>query len=329
MSTLPAKSILSAEEIQKKFSAYKNQMAELETRLVNLNVSTQQDCDIATETLTKAKTLVKSIDEIQKDLKAPYTETSRQIESYFKKFAEPLNKAVKVASDIILNFKTIEANKAKEQEKENLKKVEEDFKDKIETLEKLSKIALSTIARLFGGMAKVAGKDTLFEGVNTLDDCTRLRVMFEQKFPSISDFGEMAPTAALIRETGLKALEDMESTLRKMKSPDKDFLKTIYEAKIMTEIASEQKRLNKTIIKAEKTVTTAAQVAMKGTRKEIKFVLTDISKVPLNYLELDETAIKNWIASNRELIKKRLDGSDAPIEFIKGIQFYYDKKVIG
>lgn len=118
--------------------------------------------------------------------------------------------------------------------------------------------------------------------------------------------------------------------IKKGFAPDKKFLNAIYTEKVNAEILGEEKRLKKAELSSKKKVISAPNAVMKGTRKTIKFHLTDKTKVPVNYLAVDEGAVNEYISVHREAIKKRLDDADGKaIELIGGISFYYDKKVIG
>lgn len=330
MSNLPTKSLLKNDEIQANFKAYKNEINKFETSLVNLKIENLNDCELATNSLTNAKTLVKTLSTIKDSLKSPYITTEKQIEEYFKLLVSPLNKAITVASNTILNFKTLEAQRLKENEKENLKNELQSFESKEKQLELLEKVANSSLARLFGGMAVIGGNKTLFEAPKDLNECQKLRFMFENKFPPMTSFGEFAPSVVVVKELSIKALNEIEQALKKNVTIDYEMLRKKFSIKIETEIQAEKKKFNKQKQKTEKQVKTAANIALKGIRKTIQFQLSDISLVPLNYLTIDEVAIKNYIASNRENLKKMLDETDKGfVEPIKGIQIYYDKNVFG
>ena len=330
MNNLPVKPLLSTAEVQKHFAVYGKQLAQHERQLVNLSVNNDQEADIALQQIKSAKDLVKTVTTVSKELKAPYQETVKTIDSYFKKFLGSINSAINVAGTIVLNYKTVQAQKLKEEAEKNLESVSKESVEGRELLDKITRIAETTKARIFGGLGWKRGVKTFYEGVNTIEECEALLESIESTFPDITTFRHMAPTIAMIKELSINTLNTMCIDIRKGFAPDRKFLNAIYTEKVNAEILGEEKRLKKQELASKKKVIQAPSMVMKGTRKTIQFKLTDKSRVPLNYLEVDEKAVNEYISLHRDAIKKRLDAADdKAIELIGGISFYYEKKVVG
>ena len=75
-----------------------------------------------------------------------------------------------------------------------------------------------------------------------------------------------------------------------------------------------------------------AKMAMAGTRKTIEYTVIDISKVPLTFLTVDENAVAQYIAANREELKKELADAERSgekfVERIAGIKFFNNVSVV-
>lgn len=330
MSKLPSKPLMTTVQVQNHFAIYSKQLRNHEEKLVNITVSNEQESTIAEQQIKSAKDLVKQINQINADLKSPYQETVKMIDSYFKKFMGSIDKALSVASSILLNYKVVEADRLKRLAEESIKALVDENAESLEVINKIRHIAETIKARIFGGWGHYRGEKTHFEPVRDIQGAKVLLDSLENNFPDITSYKSMAPTVAMLRELAINTLNSIIRDIEANTAPDMKFLETYLTKKIDAEIISEEKRLKKQTASSKKKVAQAPAQVMKGVRKLINYQVNDKSRIPLNYLEVDSKAVNDYVSINREIIKKRLDAADGKaIELIGGISFYYDKKVVG
>ena len=326
-STKLTKYTFDAEEVSKSFSVYRKSKEEIEEKLLAVNVTDEQSLQSAQLTFNRGKEMKDEIVKFSNELKSPFSETVNRIQSYFNAFIAPLSKNLDIASGKMLNFKTMESERLKEEANTKLEEVDKEFQVDLDNFNKLSKLCETSLCRIFGGTTTIGGKPTLFTQLNSIPECQHMRTVFEQKFPNPNSFGKYSPNVTMVKELSIQAINEIELGLKKNNLAEMPLGKLRLEEKFNLEMKKEAKRLDKEKKTQVKSIISASNIAMKGTRKTIAFQVLDMTKVPLTYLEVDEKAIQNYIASNREEIKAKLEENQS-YEPIPGIKFYNNVTVV-
>lgn len=320
------KQVLKPEQIQKVFLSYKVQVERYEKDLTSLVINNDLDESSALMVYGKGKELLEKVTEIKKDFENPFAVALTDIRSYFTKFITPLSKSLEVGGNIILTYKSQKAESLKAAEEEKMKTLNDEFDLNFQKFETLKRIASNSIARIFGGIGKIKGIDTLFEMPSTVEECDSLKYSFENNFPSADNFGKFGPNSIMIKEYCLQKLNELRTMIANGKEIDNQFHKNLLSNKLESELEAEEKRLIKQKGADEKAVIKITASAFSNTRKTIKFEVMDISQIPLNYLMVNKKAVDDYEVVHREEIKAKLKDADT-YEPIKGIKFYFEKKV--
>ena len=320
------------EEVTKSYKHFVARKDEVEKKLLQVAISDELTLNAARTTLGKGKDLLKEINEFSDSLKRPFAETKSRIETYQKSFVAVLAKNVEIASGRILNYQTIEAEKARELEQKRLDELTAESDKDAADFERLNRLCVTSICRIFGGNCMVGGKETIFSPLSDEKECQHMRMVFEQKFPAPETFGKFAGNMAVIRELSINAINAIEIGYRNKNSLELALEKKLLEEKFDKELEKERKRVDKEKTKKEKEISSVAKMAMAGTRKTIEYTVIDISKVPLTFLAVDENAVAQYIAANREELKKELADAERSgekfVERIAGIKFFNNVSVV-
>jgi hypothetical protein len=325
-STKLTKYTFDAEEVSKSFTPFRVKKEEVEKNLLELKVEDEISLNSAQMTFNRGKEIQDEIVKFSAELKAPFTETANRIQSYFNAFVSPLTKNLEIAGNKILNYKTMEAEKVKEAANKQLEDVSNEFKQNKDNFDKLEKLCVISVCRIFGGSAVVGGKETLFTQLNSVEAAQHMRKVFEEKFPNPDTFGKFAANVIMAKELAIQSINEIEIGL-KGTGYDFNLGKIKLEEKFQVELKKEIKQLEKENKLQVKTIGKSVQSVMKGTRKTIDYELIDITKVPLTYLCLDEKKVDDYLATHREELKQMLATHES-VEAIKGVKFFNNVKVV-
>lgn len=326
MSDKTPKQVLKSETIKEVFLSYSPQVQKLEKELSEIKVDSEIALNSAMTLFTRSKDLVDRIKEIKTEFKEPYSQAATSIESYHTMFITPLMKAIEVAGQRILTYKTSLAEKAKVEEAQKKQQLDSEFNIEYEKFQLLERVAITSYTKIFGGIAKVKGVDTVFDPVDSIEGCDSLILSFEEKFPSPNNFGRFGPNSIMIKEICLLKLNEVKNLILSGKEYDVAFHRTLLIKKIEEELESEKKRLEKQRKTEEKKIEKETSAVLSNTRNTVKYEVIDISLVPHNYLEVSKKMVDNYLGAHRADIRKVLD-ENGSYEPIKGIRFYYDTKI--
>lgn len=332
--TIDVQPLIQTETMMAKFSGLTKNIAIYKEYSNTLAIKEDKDLLIAENKSKEINEIGKAIDNIHKDLKAPYLATCRTLDEYKKTVAEPIDKIKKAINDAIANYKTVQAAMARaelQKKGEQLRKIQE---EKTEEINKIERIQKQLVARLYGGIwFNKDGIRSQSSGCLKPEDCDALVQFITDKYPKSSAYIHMSDESHLMKRDILKLIAKHKVNLIGLSSENiqlrQKALEDIANAKIQAGIKSEQaieklnvsaeKESKKELSREEKNVKTAE----KGVRKILKFVVIDSTKVPLSYMMVDESAIKEYMSENIETIKKRLFSKD-DVNDIPGVKFYIE-----
>jgi hypothetical protein len=301
-----------------------------------VSISDEKTLEVAQNNYGLISDSLKSIESIRTMIKEPYLETCKLIDSHAKELATPLEKAKALINNAITGYKTIQAAAARAEAEKARQAAQEIIDAKAEEVDMIERIARQLVARLYGGSwTNKAGQTKSAAGCFSKDDCTALVKIIDEQVPKPDSFvyfkdeymvklseikleiskyevllEDMNSDSDLLRENAQTAIDKMklEAGVKINDSRDESMKEVIKEARA-------------DVKQAEKEV----KAADKGIRKTLKFAVEDITKVPHEFLLIDETKVREWANDNKDVIKNRIKDND-PI--INGIKFWLEEKYV-
>lgn len=318
-------------ELQKSLNilqAFKAQVDLVGQNCQQIMIVDETSLAIGTQNLSKANNLLTSIEDKRVEIKAPYLESGKLIDSTAKSLSEQLAKGIKHIKDQVGSWekKRLAEAEAKQAEidqklaqKALADKVEADRKDAIRAY--IRDKATPNLHKMYSECTTITICDEKLQAITKnykpreyfaefADEAYQLRDNYialiktkREQLGSAQTMSESEIELALEKES--IAIEKANMLLREneLKSKEEAAAKE-KEQKEAAELAEAEKQRLAAEAELNKT---------KGIRYTWGFDLHDIKSVPLDWLTLDETKIKEWLKSNKDRLK---DG-----EIVDGVRF--------
>lgn len=272
---------------EKQFALLKDQGLQLVSRCSKINITDAITLSMANQVLSEAKELMKAVDKKRSEIKKPFLEMGKLIDSVAGEVIGPIEEALEKGK-----IKLGEWNKKQQEEVERLRK------NQYQLLQDIKTNLDSKIAKL-----------------ETVEQCERLTASVNAKWPADSEFGQY-----LIEANELKAnyLTSIANKAELIKSKG-----TKNEQAAIAKVEESKKAVEETAtaIEEQKEVVDATPLANTSkTRKVWKFEIVDESKMPRNFLSPDNVKIREYMNSKKEYMEENFKGEC----IVGGVRFYID-----
>lgn len=271
-----------------RFEVIRVQMSEVAKKCLLIKVKDEATLSVCEQNLSKLVDLEKSVETARIKIKEPHLQRCNAIDSYAKIVKGEIPDAIKHLKDEkVAYIKAVEAEK----------KRKEDIQTSFDSLNDWCSSQITEFTTL-----KSIGKS-----ITTLESQTeeKIKVKFQERADEAKGIIEKYIKLFNLKKTELESLENA--------SPDE-------QEAIKAEIQEQTSAIQESVQESNASYQVASFTPTIGkTRRPWKFELTDITKVPLEWLMIDETKVKEWLKNNSDGLK---DGG-----IVNGIKFFKDIKV--
>lgn len=271
---------LKNEELQ--FEALKKSATDMAAQVDKLQVTDSTTQAIAIQNLSLLKATMKQVEDVHKTIKAPYWDACKKIDGLKNALYDPMEESYKKGNKKVLDYQQEVQRKALAEQ--------------------------NRILAIKNAIAKYSN-----DAIKEMDACTNMDQLREVRERLIVN----APM-----DKWAEFLPDFEKTILTLN----DYAKSC-RTKIQTpaqadeaekEIIAEAIVENNELIGVQEVAETFVP-KMKGVRKTWKHQLVDLTLVPLEWLQVNDEAVKNWRIANQDKIK---DG-----DIIDGIKFFQEESL--
>lgn len=338
-STTAVASLVSTDVLTEKFKYIASKIAELEKSSLELKVDSDETLVIAENNTSISHGLIKEIDALRVNIKAPYAETVKVIDSYCKTVSANAERLkIRFASEVA-KFKTIKEAQLKAEAEAKMKEVRAAEEAKTEESSKLVRIREQLTARIYGGtFRKKDGTSVPVAGCMNAEQCKSLEEWITKSVPPISDF-KYFPTEYEDMLLSIKSkLAQHASDLIDLEKNDypsatEGAMRRINESRALSEVENNEtkellgKKIEKEIKGEVRSITNEISAAGKGIRSRVVFdaIPERELEVPRDFLSLDSTKVNAYINDNREKIESDIKEGK---ETVPGLKFSFDTKFV-
>lgn len=312
-----AEPFIDVNDLDKSFEEVKPEIQRLQQIEFDVAILNNENLTVAQNQVRDAKEVLNNIETVRKLVKKPYLETTKLIDAYAKELADPIKKFVDARKGAIAAYKALlVAQKRKEEEakKEEEKKI---AKQKAEEADRILRIKSMLNARLYGGSYLTKkGTKVNYPGCKDQEEVKQLMEFVNRNATSVKvqymedDYREMLNQFFYDAKDFIEKLDNKENieNLKQQAEKKIEETKTTLKDKIIEEAH-----------KSIKTSEAETKDAGKGLRKNILYELDDLSKVPLEFITIDDRAVRKYLIDNREAILSSLRENIQPVP---GIRIY-------
>lgn len=278
---------------QKRFEALQANAIQISEQCKSIAITDPDTLSIAMQTLSKSNEVMKAVDDKRSEIKAPYLQAGKLIDSMAKTILEPIEAGMVQLKNKLKVWNT-------EQEKlQNAAAIENQKKYEL----------LKGIEAQLNEKVKIAV---------TPDQCDKLIASINEKFPAAERFVPYASEANLIKAKFINLLSNKKQLACAAAKNDADKVQEVVERQ--EEIIQEQQEAS-VLIEDRKEMITEANIAVKSkTRKVWKFEIVDDAKLPRQFLCADEKKIREYMNNNKATFGKE--------KIVGGVKFYEDETPI-
>ena len=298
---------------------------ELVSRLNQTAVTNDIQLDTAERTVKEATKYLGDIKKYHDEQKKPFKEIGDVIDTVTKvEYSTVLENAKSAALKQITNYKNLKLAQAAEEKRkadEAARKLQEELEEQRKLVDRRMRMAT---AKVFGGSyTKNSGEQMTFPMLYTVEECRKAEDMFQNKFPIDGVSDELQTYLRITKDLSVKTLRQMADIFNEgLEIAERiSYIKRDYDE----EIENIRNRIGikiEKVVKAEvKSASMAVNAAAKGIIAKIDWTIEDLSKVPVEYLQLNDAAVRAFTqGDNRENVLKQIkDGKGG--EIIAGIHF--------
>lgn len=330
-------SLITIETLRSKFTHLKKNLDTYKKYAINIKIENDDQLAIADNNLKQINENINSAEEIRKTLGDPHRITTKEVNDFCKgKITEPLGKAKIDITKEVTNYKTVQAALAAKVAEEKEEEIKKTAKKQLEETDKISRIQLQLIARIYGGSwINAKEENNSSEGSLTVEDCNALLNIIDTKIPKADSF-------TYLKETYINVIKDVKAKLAKhiidiTESNSSDSMKSglAYERiaanslVVKTFINDTKDKITKTISKeVSKEIKSSAKLVKnesKGIRNNVKVKIANIKDVPEEWLILNEALAKSYAITNKEEVFKRIKEGD---NIINGIEYTIEQTYV-
>jgi hypothetical protein len=335
--TITNEPLVSTEIISSKFSHFSKNIEVVKEYAVSLVIENDEGLTIADNNLKSINESLKNIDKVRKTFKDPYLTACNDIDNYVKEnFTIPLEENKSLITKSVTSYKTIQTAQAKLKLEKEQQKVKETLKEKEEEITRLSRIENQLLARIYGGSwMNAKGIKNTSLGCQRYKETEEVLDIIKEKMPPVESFKHLVDEYNSMKKDMLIKLAKHKSNLIELISEDPAIREratnNIRNSKIAAGIEMNDKKDNisvqvqKEVAKETKAAKKQVAETSKGMRKTLKFEAVDITKVPKEFLMLNESAVREWAKNNKEAISKQMLEGDSIID---GIKYSLEEKYV-
>lgn len=281
---------------EKKFEAVKAQGVELAVKCQAIQITDANTLAMAQQVLAQANEFDKAVEKKRKELKEPYLEAGKEIDTIAKSITDGVKKGLELGKQKLRAWNDSEALRKNEEDAANQKLV--DYLKKVEDAISL-KLAQA----------------------NTVELCNALIESINKNFPALAIFGIYEEQAAKSKDNFIKLLETRIGIYETATG------NTPFAAEQVVQKLEEQQVVQQQIVENAKEVEEAKAIVMENNvamtskvRKTWRFEVADELKLPRNFLSQDDTKIRAYMTE----IKAELEASEKKEIIRGGVRFYLD-----
>lgn len=286
--------VLSNPELKPTFAQFdviKAQMAEIASKCLLIKVKDEASLSVCEQNLSKINDLEKSVEAKRVELKAPHLERCNAIDSYAKLIKDKVPEAIAhLKAEKLEYVKKIEAEK----------KHKADIQEAFDTLNDWCNNQIDDFATI----------KSIDKSISVLNSQTeeKIKAKFQERADEAKGIIEKYLKLFTLKKTELEALEtaspdEQEAIKAEMAEATASIQESVTEAKIQSEVAQ----------------TTLSLSTPSKVRRNWKFELSDINKVPKEWLKIDEEKVNEFLKNNKEGLT---DGG-----VINGVKFFKELSV--
>jgi hypothetical protein len=305
--------------VNNEFSSFEAKALELTNSSATIVVNNQEDIDIAKGRILDITSWINMLLTKHKEFKKPFLFFANTLDAKKKKLEEDLT-----ASKNVINSKITFRETILKKEKADLliaQKAKKDEEDKLiltDTM-RLSRLVSNIRAMLYGGQFINSEGVSHKEGCFSLLEVEKIEQVVVNNLPKPEKFHEKCLETY---KTSVRLISDMILARKTAVMTTSGTVISDTEAAIISEtttiIADQERILVAESKKADKAIVNAG----KGFRRDIEYEVFDLSRVPKEFLTINESAIIKYKQENRELILDSLkDNKGDGHGFIAGIKF--------
>ena len=296
-------------------------------------VKDEETLNIARKTLGNASTLIDSIETQRKDLIKPYQEIIDGINEIAKSITSEMQQAYEDTKRNAVLWQTTSIDKALIDYNKKMEENEKVVEEATEKYHFIIRIKNQIMAKVFGGSytTKTGEVKTIACPVKLSELVSQLAYIKDTTptgekvapFESIVD-----SIKKLVLTAGSQLMQLMTEKVEcenavDMASIDKriSLLRVNTETEIDKLIDSATLFLKKFVKDLNKSCENELKAVAKGTRKNVKYSVEDISLVPVDYLEVNDKKVKEFIKNNKEKIEDNE-------QLLRGIHFFITRSAV-
>lgn len=326
--------IMLSDDLQKSLdsiSAFKEQAELIKSNCKQIIITDETTLAIGQQNLSKANDMLKFIEDKRVEIKTPYLVATKEIDRIGTELKEPIQSGINHIKEQIKDWDA----KLEERKKEELRLLEEKSAMEAKKLEEEQKLSKDILDSINGKYTKWF-KEKL-EGTKTVEDADKTLAYIHSNYPPREKFLQHADLAYELRDNYVSMIENKKTLLmsadvlsdeelqlakrkeelalqkEKLAGEEREIAIKSQEAKLKREKEEADKKAEEELkVLSEKQGTQKTS----GVRKIWKFELVDKSKLPIEWITLDEIAVKAHLKS--EDIKEGV---------FNGVKFYQEASV--
>jgi len=317
-------------------NALQIQVDAIGTQCLQIQIVDDSTLAIGQQNLSKANSIAKSIEESRKKIKEPYLAAGKLIDQTCAKLTETIDKGMAHIKSQVGNWEKLRLEAAAKAQ------AEIDAKAKIEA-DKLAadKARKDSILDFISNILKPYLQAT-YESLKSAEDCDKFLAYIDANFPKEDKFQEYLADANQIRDNYIDLIKGKKAQFNTAANISESELALLKEKERLTKLqqeldnerlrvkqleeqaaADKARREGEELAELEKAKLQAAVdlEKVKGIRYLWRYELVDIEFAPKEWLQLNDTAVKEYLKENKD--KGLKDG-----EVINGVKFFKESSVV-
>ena len=324
--------ILQEDVMTKKFKSFIEQGDALVSILNNAKVENDESLKIVEDNVKKLKDVKNLIEKTRKEIGAPLLEATKKINGHVKPANDKFSLALATITKSITRYKEVQLAMERAEAAKEAEKLRATMLDEKDHVERISFLLEMSFLSIFGGEIEIKKKNKIKElaRLQTLEAAKALANTIETKFPKPETFVGQEKFALEARTFVFDLIETIQVKAISPESVIDDILDSLYPQSLGRKnmiIESFTKSLVKKEVKETKKVALKGSYKGSGIKRVISFEVEDITKVPHQYLQVNELLLNQFKVANREDILKQIE-DDKESVIIKGIRFSVSTKAM-
>ena len=311
------------------FAGFETKANELATTASTITVNNADELSIARQRILDISTWVKNLTAKHKECKDPLFTLTKMMDTKKKSLEEKFEASKDTITKKITFWETVEKRKAATE----LLELKERNREKnalivADTL-RIDRMVSNIRAMLYGGDVINSQGSFPKKGCFTIEEAEDVERVVSANIPGPEKFHTECFS---IYQNATRLITEMITARKNSLLTTSGTVLSDVEAAIISEtttIVADQDRQSKAV---EKSFDKQIENTEKGFRRDIKWEVFDINKVPREYLTIDSEKLNNYKVEHRDEILEALKAdhsvTNAPPNFIAGIKFSVEQKSI-